>query len=161
MIRALFNSDQLGHTPTVFQYWCCSATASVFGVQDLVDPSTSREIVIREKSCGETFVEGLCRVDVTDEAHATHLIEEAEKRRAQAPTTFSDASSRSHVVALVYVEQRTSPGMLTKVGATTNYTMVVAHVVQAVRTDRLHLFENQARLVAQLRTNSWCFTLLG
>lgn len=84
-------------------------------LQDLLDPSTSRDIVIREKPGGETFVEGHCRVDVSNAADATALLEVAVKRRAQTSTDDNETSSRSHVVVLVYLEQRNSNGVLTQV----------------------------------------------
>ncbi|CAM9398072.1 unnamed protein product, partial [Sphacelaria rigidula] len=81
-------------------------------LQDLLDPAPSRDIVIRERPGGETFVEGLCRVYVTDAANATAVLEAADKRKTQAPAGDSETSSRSHVVMLAYLEQRDSKGVL-------------------------------------------------
>lgn len=68
-------------------------------------------MVIREKSNGETFVEGLCRVPVGDAANAMHHFEVGDKHRTQNCNDSSDSSSRSHVLALVYVEQRPARGL--------------------------------------------------
>ncbi|CAM9718705.1 unnamed protein product [Laminaria digitata] len=79
-------------------------------LQDLLDPSTSRDIVIREMSTGETFVEGLCRVHVDDAHSAMALLDQGGRHRAQASDGLNQSSSRSHAIALVYVERRCAEG---------------------------------------------------
>lgn len=67
-------------------------------MQDLLDPSTSRDIVIREMSTGETFVEGLCRIRVEDAATAIALLDAGGRHRAQARDGLYEPSSRSHAI---------------------------------------------------------------
>lgn len=80
-------------------------------MQDLLDPSASKDMVIREKSNGETFVEGLRRIPVDDAANAISRFEVGDTYRAQNCSDGSESSSRSHVIALVYVEQRSAGGL--------------------------------------------------
>lgn len=79
-------------------------------MQDLLDPSTSRDITVREKSNGETFVEGLCRVHVEDAAAAISVLEGGERHRAKTCDSGNESSSRSHAIALVYLDQHSSEG---------------------------------------------------
>lgn len=81
-------------------------------MQDLLDPSTSRDMLIRETSTGETFVEGLCRVRVEDAATAMALLDAGGRHRAQACDGLNESSSRSHAIALIYVERRCTEGAL-------------------------------------------------
>lgn len=92
------------HTPALI------ADFHVLLMQDLLDPSTSRDIVIREMSTGETFVEGLCRVHVDDARSAMALLDQGGRHRAQASDGLNQSSSRSHAIALVYVERRCAEG---------------------------------------------------
>lgn len=96
-----------------FRCWFHLLTDFISSVmQDLLDPSTSRDMVIRETSTGDTFVEGLCRVAVKDAATAMALFDEGGRHRAQAGEGRNGQSSRSHVIALVYVERRCAEGAL-------------------------------------------------
>lgn len=83
----------------------------VDAMQDLLDPSASKNMCIREKSTGETFVEGLCCIPVDDAANAINRFEVGDTYRAQNCNDGSESSSRSHVIALVYVEQRSARGL--------------------------------------------------
>ncbi|CAM9619454.1 unnamed protein product [Ectocarpus sp. 4 AP-2014] len=66
-------------------------------LQDMLDRSSKRDILIREKSSGETFLEGLSSRTVRSSAEAISIFERAQ---------FDEGSSRGHTVALVYLEQR-------------------------------------------------------
>ncbi|CAM9471600.1 unnamed protein product [Ectocarpus fasciculatus] len=66
-------------------------------LQDMLDRPSKRDILIREKSSGETFLEGLSSRTVCSSAEAISLFERAQ---------FDEGSSRGHTVALVYLEQR-------------------------------------------------------
>eukprot|EP00752_Nemacystus_decipiens_P004047 g3705.t2 len=77
----------------------CSALGGE--LQDLLDPSSKRDLTIREKSSGETFVEGLSSRIVHSSVEATSILE-----RAHA----DEGSNRSHAVAIAYLEQRLVEG---------------------------------------------------
>ncbi|CAM9508093.1 unnamed protein product [Ectocarpus sp. 12 AP-2014] len=66
-------------------------------LQDMLDRSSNRYILIREKSSGETFLEGLSSRTVRSSAEAISIFERAK---------FDEGSSRGHTIALVYLEQR-------------------------------------------------------
>ncbi|CAM9914278.1 unnamed protein product [Ectocarpus sp. 13 AM-2016] len=66
-------------------------------LQDMLDRSSKRDILIREKSSGETFLEGLSSRTVRGSAEAISIFERAQ---------FDEGSSRGHTIALVYLEQR-------------------------------------------------------
>ncbi|CAN0368094.1 unnamed protein product [Pylaiella littoralis] len=70
-------------------------------LQDLLDPSAGRDIIIREKSNGETFVEGLSFRTARSSVEAISIFERAQ---------VDDSSSRSHAIAIVYVVQRCKEG---------------------------------------------------
>lgn len=67
------------------------------------DPLTIRERPAHEG--GGVFVEGLCRVPILSAAEALAALAAGDARRISAATCYNVNSSRSHAIAIVYVER--------------------------------------------------------
>lgn len=110
-------------------------------MQDLLDPLPTKDIVIRETPNGEIFVEGLCRVRVEDAESALSVFEDGDADRTDRAGCVKSCS-RSHVIALVYLEQRCTEasqaqepgtGKMTQVGVCQLF-MLVLSVIPRIST---------------------------
>ncbi|KAL1528163.1 hypothetical protein AB1Y20_009524 [Prymnesium parvum] len=78
-------------------------------ISDLLNPSTSAGLAIREDPSHGIFVEGLSEHAVHSPDHVLELVEESATNRATCSTSMNRSSSRSHAMLLLRVEHSGPP----------------------------------------------------
>ena len=75
-------------------------------LQDLLFPTTDKQIRIREDPEGGIYVSGISWVTVTSTAGCMELMNQGDKNRNTAFTSMNSHSSRSHAVYMINIEKR-------------------------------------------------------
>ena len=111
-------------------------------VRDLLHPDTpSKAISIRERADGAICVSGIREVPVAAAADLQRLLDSGSVSRATGATRMNDASSRSHAIFTIMIEQ-TARGALSAAG-------------QQYTSAKFHLVDLAGRRVFQARVCAW------
>ncbi|EFC35988.1 kinesin [Naegleria gruberi] len=151
-INQIFEHVQEYSNNTEFRVFVSFMQIYMENIMDLLDASKTN-LPIREDPKNGVFVEQLTQVQVNEPYEVMQLIKEGSKNRQVNSTNMNKLSSRSHVILMITVEQKSSSDKSVKRG--------VLHIVDLAGSERVFKSGSEGQRLEEAKKINKSLSALG